>query len=949
MFVEVYRVMKFLHLLQLSSKWALLLAIAGSLAGVHARASSQPPEPGANVVIATAEDPNTHEKKQLVLKRSAPEEIEAYSPKNLKNPARLKALLQRVRQAAATRGATAGETILDVHGELGLFTASVGLMEVQRLLLDYDSKPDALKQFWLHQIKNPFSWLSFYTFVAANRGGSAVYQALALKMNWIRDEKVFAEFMDTLAKAHFNKDIAQLSAEGESAAVLEILNKAEAQLPKPRFDNFFKTMKAPTGLAVGIFLSGLTFDLIGDPNIHRCATDWSDRQDQLVDYCEEAYQEWLVRGRIVDYAPQMAGAALTSLIQTYLLSVAAPKLAVAGRALLPKNLPVVEKIVEFKGVQLTLKKLSQLSRLKPVRFIGSTLIFLELSPYITAPFERKYYEQKLGGEIAELENQLRSPQQLPPVTVAALIEKYSQANVRWRDHWQQPIQAKLQAWIDYVSNLQIDYFSAQTFYRELVKRLAMPTLGEPLFQSNPYNGLDPQSSPEVIGQKIVRAVKLANARIAQLSALGPKANEKQLLAIALLKSAVSSLMSIDEESPINASLAKAFQQIQNNKSLDAYAISQQRLEARQQEFVNGIHLIQKLADDPSLSTYGFADMNIILKGASPQGPGEFAIARMSNNAEYIRSFSRAGFPDKIGQVQIHNKGEYFLALATCGKDSHLLQEFWGIGLAFEPPKLINDGGFRFCDQRPMNLTQGSSNWSPFTSVWRDRTGTTFTGLVNVLANYLRPDFKGPEGLGHFETFWQNSVASVAQRKMADKDAEFSKMMATSVRPLLASEETYESQGRKIPLGTYRSLESEASVYVSVLESMATAKGLRVDFGPLKTTLKTQLQLLEKNLDPDQVIGQLMPAEKVTLSNKLSVPLAALRASDVKSIRAAKIRGLSEVLEDRLQTTLGPVLEKTKGNPEIFTIAILVKMKLTGLRLQLQNLLALDEALKVQGL
>jgi hypothetical protein len=198
MFVEVYRVMKFLHLLQSSSKWALLLAIAGSLAGVPARASSQSPEPGANVVIATAEDPNTHEKKQLVLKRSAPEEIEAYSPKNLKNPARLQALLQRVRQAAATRGATAGETILDVHGELGLFTASVGLMEVQRLLLDYDSKPDALKQFWLHQIKNPFSWLSFYTFVAANRGGSAVYEALALKMNWIRDEKVFAEFFYSL-------------------------------------------------------------------------------------------------------------------------------------------------------------------------------------------------------------------------------------------------------------------------------------------------------------------------------------------------------------------------------------------------------------------------------------------------------------------------------------------------------------------------------------------------------------------------------------------------------------------------------------------------------------------------------------------------------------------------------------------------------------------------------
>ncbi len=251
------------------------------------------------VVIGSVQVPEGSSPLQVFITTSDQELLEKYSPQKLKNSEKLRALLNQIKESPGTVAKESGQGLLKIQGDFGLFASAVGLVSVQKLLTDYDRNPNALKAFWIHMIKDPFAWLSFYTFVVANRGSSAAYEALATKLGWIRDEKLFTQFMDTLAEAHFGKNLMGVADENMIHAAL-IYERAKALIPEPKFDFFLKELKAPFGLAAGIFLTGLTYDFISDPNVQRCATDWSNQNDQIINYCEVAYQEWLVHGRIVD-------------------------------------------------------------------------------------------------------------------------------------------------------------------------------------------------------------------------------------------------------------------------------------------------------------------------------------------------------------------------------------------------------------------------------------------------------------------------------------------------------------------------------------------------------------------------------------------------------------------------------------------------------------------------
>ncbi len=925
----------------------------------------------ASVPIVVVENSQTGEQSALVINRSTPSELETMSPKNFNSSEKVQALLNRFKNYSKDVAIGSGKTILSIQGDFTLFTAATGAVAVRKLLTDSESNPNALKEFWYHQIENPFSWLSFYAFYAANKGTSALYEALVTKFGWMRNEKIFTEFMEQIAQKHFNKGYGALVAAGEIGSANLVYQRAMAVIPKPMLHNFFADLKGPLALGVGVFAINLSFDFLTDPNVQRCAGDWN--AEKFIDFCDLAYQDWVIQGKILDQAPSFAGAVLTASIQSFLMNRGG---ALAGNLLkMDGTQKLVGKIksFEFKGLEIALSKAKSAMQMRPVAFVAGAYIFLELFPIVTQPIDDFYKKEKFGSEIAahqkkidEMLNttnikKISTPiQPANPEYINALlseIDDYSRANTKWREHWLLPVKKKFNSWLQYISNLQGDYLSSKQFYRELIRRLASPSpAANKLFQATPYYGLDAGYSIQEIGKKIVAAVQFSQAKLDSFKKKETRLSEDQIEAMVLLKAINISLMAISPSSELSPSLKAQIDGILQNSSLPEIKRARMITEARQQEFVKGIKRLQKMATNPRVGPHGLTEMNEILKGARPLDRGEFELMQMNTDAKYIVERDESKYPMKAGDIVVGSKAEELLTRFVCNEDS-VISEIWGIGVYFHPPKMIranitHNGGFNFCQLREQNKKSDGSEASVYNTQYQDVDKTTMTGLLEVAQKYLKTEFKGENALDEFDSFWSKTVDSPVLTKLTAKNAEFNEMLNSTLNPILNNNSLDSVQSAVVPRGTYPSLKKEYEYYLSILARLAGIYGLNIDLLTTQNVFALQSALLSKTLAPEKLKPILTEPEIAKLNTKLTVSLATLKTDNPKKLARTTTLALSEILDEREDAIFGTLLEKNTtalSTSNIIPSLIFVKMKLAGVKLQWKNLLMLEESLDVRGL
>ncbi len=929
----------------MSKLFSVFTAIIILSTGINSFAANPIP----SVPIAVTENPETGEQSQLVLNPTSQEQLEEMSPRNLNSSQKLKTLIEKFKSSAKDTAVDSGKSFLNVQGDFALFAAATGAVAVQKLLTEYDNNPNALKEFWTRQIENPFAWLSFYAFYVANRGSGALYEALVTKFGWMRNEKLFASFMDQLAEAHFNKGMSELVATGEIESAKSIYQKANALIPKPLSHNFFSEMKAPFALGMGVFFLNLSFELISDPNIERCVSDLN--KEKQIDFCDLAYHDWVVKGKILDQAPMLAGTVLTAWVQAFVINHGGPKGMNLIRASIPLKLSEKMKSYEFKGFELALSKAKKIARLRPVAFVASGFLFLEALPIITKPIDDAYQRNKLGSEVARHESRLNelSVQKLSQAELLEEVNDYAKAQMDWRGHWLRPVTSKILSWLDYVSNLQGNYFSSKLFYRELIKRFDLPNRDtQHLFESTPYYGLDPNYSIQAIAQKVANAIQFANKKVETLKALGARADESQIESILLLRSVVSSLISISPSAHPNESLAAELLEIQKNKSANEYEKSLLIERARQTEFVKGIHKLQKLAVTPIVAKNGFVEMNEILKGAQPLDKGEFEMNRINYDPNFITQRNESQFPMKVDDITITSESEYLLSQFVCNQET-LLKESWGVGLSYHPPQMIDTGARNFCKLTKNNLTSESLSATAYNAIYELPDHTQVQGLLGLAQKLLRKDFQGDAGLDHFEVFWANKVDAPLQVKLALKDQEYSEMLAKNLVPL--AKETSETHfgSIQVPDGLERSFVHEYDYYIHLIESLSQTQGAKLDLRIWKQNAILQEQLLSHNLKPEELRKKLSVPEIGDLNTKLTAASTADKKLDAKKLERTNIIALSEVLAAREDASFGTLIESMQTKPELVSAFIFIKMKMAAMKLQWKNLLILEESIEIRGL
>ncbi len=919
------------------------------------------------VPIAVTENPQTGEQSAMVINQSTQNELESMSPKNINSSEKVQALLERFQSNSKDALISSGKTILSIQGDFALFTAATGAVAVRKLLTDAESNPNALKEFWYHQIENPFSWLSFYAFYAANKGTSALYEALVTKFGWMRNEKVFAEFMEQIAQKHFSKGYTALVAAGEIGSANLIYQRALAVIPKPMLHDFFADLKGPLSLGIGIFAINLTFDFLTDPNVQRCASEWN--KEKYIDFCDLAYHDWVVKGKILDQAPSFAGAVLTASIQSFLMNrggaAATNLLKMDG----PQKLASKIKSFEFKGLEIALSKTKNAMRMRPVAFLTGAYIFLELFPHVTQPIDDFYKKEKIGSDITShqkrIDEQLNIkvlPQGQPPNpavinSLISEIDEYSRANIKWREHWLLPVKKKFNSWLSYISTLQGDYLSSKQFYRELVRRLAVPSLAtNQLFQATPYYGLDPNYSIQEIGKKIALAVQFSQAKIASLQKQTTRLNEDQIEAMVLLKAINSSLMAISPSSDLAPSVKAQIDAIQQNVSVPEFKRARMISEVRQQEFVKGIKRLQKLATNPRVAPHGLSEMNEILKGARPLDRGEFELMQMNADSKFVVERDESQYPMKVGDLIVGFKAEELLTRFVCNEDS-VISETWGVGVFFHPPKMIrpnitHDGGLNFCQLRTQNKNSEGYDSSVYNTKYQDPDKSIMTGLLEIAQKYLKPEFKGENALDQLDIYWSKTVDAPILAKLAAKNIEFNEMLTSTLGPILNDDSQTSVQSIAIARGTYLSLKTEYEYYISILARLAVVYNLNFDLQPIQNTYALQSSLLSKKLAQDKLKSLMTVTEIANLNTKLTVTIATLKAENPKKLARMTTLALSEILDQREDAAFGTLIEKnTKAlsSSEIISSLIFVKMKLAGIKLQWKNLLMLEESLEVRGL
>jgi hypothetical protein len=364
-------------------------------------------------VLRQYRDPGSGEMVEIRAPRSTAEALRPFKPSNLRQDSRFVSIMR----GAAQQGR---DLMKAFPPETAMFLAAGGLVATRQLLTQGDLYPMALAHFISYQVADPLNHASFAFFILANRGANSVFDAAATRFGLMRDEVAFSRMIQQIARdlpapAGFADDFKR-GFVGARASSLEhfdrILARAEAIAPRPLGHGFASGLKAPLGIAAGVFASGLAYELLSDPDLQRCFGSWfksprllaveiNEGQKAPFVACDHAYDRWVSTGMLMKQLPNMASVVASFLTQSFVINPILAKSAVLTEAGARRFIPVL-----FRGIQLGRAFGSTHPAGRLLILVGHTYLFLELNHFYTPIMNRMINLPRVAGQIAQSERRL---------------------------------------------------------------------------------------------------------------------------------------------------------------------------------------------------------------------------------------------------------------------------------------------------------------------------------------------------------------------------------------------------------------------------------------------------------------------------------------------------------------------------------------------------------------
>lgn len=459
----------FFHLIAIKIEIAILLGITVGL--LFATPSYAQDLPGRQMTVSHSE---TGEEYLVTVPRASEQELSRWRPSQLS----AEKINELFKASACAVGQTCAEAVREFPLSAAVFYGASFMVSSRQLLLSPSSDPVVLQNYFAQQIADPVSHLSFLAFTVAHKGSNEILQALATKYGWVRNSKAIHEF------------------------------GALGAPPVSTSNKVFESAKMSIGLAAGFIASGIAGEFLHDEYVQHCFLSPQYGADKLAKEisrmgmtpkraCDVAYEHWVSTEKILDYAPDIVSAVIT----TAVLARAVP--------LLHHGLSKVGYVL--RGLRFARVAGSFIPSARWVLMVENAYFFLELqhvlNPFFKDPFESWRKSNKIIQSHKNMEQAIQQSglvlsadckvqlshkfsdeilKQTPTSTVVAyirqklpncaenlqtpkqLVEHYMKEQQQWRGYWASGPLSSLSNWQKEMLSLQSNYQDAEKFYLEIV-------------------------------------------------------------------------------------------------------------------------------------------------------------------------------------------------------------------------------------------------------------------------------------------------------------------------------------------------------------------------------------------------------------------------------------------------------------------------------------------------
>jgi hypothetical protein len=450
---------------------------------------------GAENKVFSYTHPETGDVYNIEIEQPSEKTLRYWSPANL-TAKKVGSLIQNG-YSNASRITT--EAVHDFPLAASTFYGASFLVNLRSCLFDRSNDPTCIDNFIAHQLKDPITHIGFLAFIAGQKGSSEILDYIAVRQGWVRNPNQFNAIY---------KELLKISPGSNPQAILQSLH---AQFPPPSTASYFNQIKSLTGLAAGFVLSGIVGDFLRDPFIQHCFVTPTYGPARLSKEiarmgmtpqkaCDISWDTWVSTGKIIDYAPNIASAAISQMI----LHKALPKF----------NAKLARVTYLLRGIRFFRVAGSILPQSRAVLLVENAYFFLELdgllNPWIRDPFESSKMSTELNVQTKLLTkltskgiefptaclktlNNRFTPTELSgfltadliqylrehdpdcgtlPISPMRQIKDFAKANENWRSYWFSKAQNSLQNWQREMLSLQSNVQDAQKFYEEVLNFLA---------------------------------------------------------------------------------------------------------------------------------------------------------------------------------------------------------------------------------------------------------------------------------------------------------------------------------------------------------------------------------------------------------------------------------------------------------------------------------------------
>lgn len=650
-------------------------------------------------------DPETGELNKVHAQDTPASEVRQYSPAHLRN-----------QPSPFNKACSKGLKDFFIHDypiETVAFNTALALSASHQMAGD----PAAYRHFFEHSVLSPEGHAAFLGFMIANRGFVKAMQMLGFAF-------------DPCNIKHLQKGITL----------------------KQRL---FGPLIGPLGMSVGMVASNVVHELLADENLHQCAAGLYKTVDagKRAEACETAYEDWAVSHKINQYAPDILSGVAASLIQGYLVNQGAKKaLEKVGQSKIARQIVksgaerVIPVALRSARLAWSVGRFGGGPYIQFAMTVANIAIFLDIqeriTPYIKPAWETNRQGKDITSRIDQIEEELARleknnwvwtsnpkaetcTQNAPGLAYGEckesprpghLLKKLEQKQSSWRTFILQDATETHANWKNYVLKFQNMYNAAHSFYGDITDNInEFRTDGRAagkrpvrLFQSEPFNGIDPASDVEPqqgeSGSQFLdryhaqQELTIAKARSVLIALIKEREEGR---ATPLMRDELDKLRSIldgfeamDMNKPylqtkfvLQMMRAKSNMLRTHGETIDANEEARVDLELRRSRFAEAMNLVNRALRDPGsvYSDYGtpidhpsyreiaqrnpFAALRMVLGDPNPLPEGQAYVLGIESDNDMINQEMKTMHPSSIYLAQTPRMTDYLLASMVCGPEA----------------------------------------------------------------------------------------------------------------------------------------------------------------------------------------------------------------------------------------------------------------------------------------